>query len=66
MLNSGNTAKSSLPFRLGLEENGDMQLLTVSEGQEDETFWKAVGGKRDYYNLLQGRCTMCVANDTIG
>ncbi|XP_062508375.1 supervillin-like isoform X2 [Corticium candelabrum] len=47
------TAANRLLERLRLEEKGDMQLLNIVEGHEDAKFWKAVGGKQDYYSLLQ-------------
>ena len=36
-----------------------MQLLNIVEGHEDAKFWKAVGGKQDYYSLLQGTGMLC-------
>jgi supervillin len=47
------TAAQRLVERFSFEGCSDMKLLSVSEGYEDQKFWRTLGGKQDYYSLLQ-------------
>ena len=33
-----------------------VSLSVVEEGSESQDFWKAIGGKKYYYSLANGKC----------